>query len=115
VELNIKLYVMCTFLGAMVEHEYGKELLKGNRFHQYLKMNRNYQAKLWFVLLFLSLVILHCNGVVVLYVVPIRSRLHLFLCQVIELFITKSHKQTPWPLVRKRTIPTERPPLVDGI
>jgi hypothetical protein len=21
-------------------------------------------------------------------------------------------KQTPWPLVRKRTIPTERPPLV---
>jgi hypothetical protein len=24
-------------------------------------------------------------------------------------------KQTPWPLVRKRTIPTERPPLVDEI
>jgi hypothetical protein len=23
------------------------------------------------------------------------------------------HKQTPWPLVRKRTIPTDRPPLVD--
>jgi hypothetical protein len=22
-------------------------------------------------------------------------------------------KKTPWPLVRKRTIPTERPPLVD--
>jgi hypothetical protein len=22
-------------------------------------------------------------------------------------------KQTPWPLVRKRTITTERPPLVD--
>jgi hypothetical protein len=22
---------------------------------------------------------------------------------------------TPWPLVRKRTIPTERPPLVDEI
>jgi hypothetical protein len=24
-------------------------------------------------------------------------------------------KQTPWPLVRERTIPTERPPLVDEI
>jgi hypothetical protein len=24
-------------------------------------------------------------------------------------------KQTPWLLVRKRTIPTERPPLVDEI
>jgi hypothetical protein len=24
-------------------------------------------------------------------------------------------KQTPWPLVRKRTIPTERPPLVGEI
>jgi hypothetical protein len=24
-------------------------------------------------------------------------------------------KQTPWPLVRKRTIPTERPPFVDEI
>jgi acyl-CoA thioesterase FadM len=28
---------------------------------------------------------------------------------------TKTKKQTPWPLVRKRTIPTERPPLVDEI
>jgi hypothetical protein len=27
-------------------------------------------------------------------------------------FIIKKQKQTPWPLVRKRTIPTERPPLV---
>jgi hypothetical protein len=24
-------------------------------------------------------------------------------------------KKTPWPLVRKRTLPTERPPLVDEI
>jgi hypothetical protein len=24
-------------------------------------------------------------------------------------------KQTPWPLVRKRTIPTEQPPLVGEI
>jgi hypothetical protein len=27
----------------------------------------------------------------------------------------KKNKQTPWPLVRERTIPTERPPLVDEI
>jgi hypothetical protein len=26
-----------------------------------------------------------------------------------------NNKQTPWPLVRERTIPTERPPLVDEI
>jgi hypothetical protein len=28
---------------------------------------------------------------------------------------TNKNKQTPWPLVRERTIPTERPPLVDEI
>jgi hypothetical protein len=27
----------------------------------------------------------------------------------------KKKKQTPWPLVRERTIPTDRPPLVDEI
>jgi hypothetical protein len=27
----------------------------------------------------------------------------------------KKQKQTPWPLVRERTIPTDRPPLVDEI
>jgi hypothetical protein len=27
----------------------------------------------------------------------------------------QKQKQTPWPLVRERTIPTERPPLVDEI
>jgi hypothetical protein len=27
----------------------------------------------------------------------------------------QNKKQTPWPLVRERTIPTERPPLVDEI
>jgi hypothetical protein len=27
----------------------------------------------------------------------------------------RTNKQTPWPLVRKRTIPTERPPLVGEI
>jgi hypothetical protein len=32
------------------------------------------------------------------------------------LIITRNiQKNTPWPLVRKRTIPTERPPLVDEI
>jgi hypothetical protein len=30
--------------------------------------------------------------------------------EVLSLF---SNKQTPWPLVHERTIPTERPPLVD--
>jgi hypothetical protein len=28
---------------------------------------------------------------------------------------TKTNKQTPWPLVRERTIPTDRSPLVDEI
>jgi hypothetical protein len=28
---------------------------------------------------------------------------------------SKTNKQTPWPLVRERTILTERPPLVDEI
>jgi hypothetical protein len=32
-----------------------------------------------------------------------------------ENFEAKQTKQTPWPLVRERTIPTERPPLVDEI
>jgi hypothetical protein len=27
----------------------------------------------------------------------------------------QTNKQTPWPLVCKRTIPTERPPLVNEI
>jgi hypothetical protein len=29
--------------------------------------------------------------------------------------INKQTKKTPWPLICKRTIPTERPPLVDEI
>jgi hypothetical protein len=33
----------------------------------------------------------------------------------VEPIRTKQQKQTPWPLVRERTIPTERPPLVDEI
>jgi hypothetical protein len=44
---------------------------------------------------------------------------HLYLEQFHE--VTRSfrepiqNKQTPWPLVRVRTMPTERPPLVDEI
>jgi hypothetical protein len=30
-------------------------------------------------------------------------------------YFTYTKKQTPWPLVRERTIPTDRPPLVDEI
>jgi hypothetical protein len=29
--------------------------------------------------------------------------------------IRTQNKQTPWPLFRERTIPTEQPPLVDEI
>jgi hypothetical protein len=29
--------------------------------------------------------------------------------------LTQKKQQTPWPLVRKRTLPTEQPPLVDEI
>jgi hypothetical protein len=29
--------------------------------------------------------------------------------------ILRQTNQPPWPLVRKRTIPTERPPLIDEI
>jgi hypothetical protein len=32
-----------------------------------------------------------------------------------NVYITSKQKLTPWPLVRKRTIPTERPPLVGEI
>jgi hypothetical protein len=31
------------------------------------------------------------------------------------LYSATTKNETPWPLVRKRTIPTERPPLVDEI
>jgi hypothetical protein len=35
--------------------------------------------------------------------------------EVLLPYTNKKTKQTPWPLVRKRTIPTDRPPLVDEI
>jgi hypothetical protein len=31
------------------------------------------------------------------------------------LSLRPGQKETPWPLVRERIIPTERPPLVDEI
>jgi hypothetical protein len=36
------------------------------------------------------------------------------MCMCVHTY-TQTNKQTPWPLVRERTIPTERPPLVDEI
>jgi hypothetical protein len=33
----------------------------------------------------------------------------------IQKIFKQTNKQTPWPLVRERTIPTDRPPLVDEI
>jgi hypothetical protein len=32
-----------------------------------------------------------------------------------SLYYLQTNKQSPWPLVRERTIPTERPPPVDEI
>jgi hypothetical protein len=40
---------------------------------------------------------------------------HYFSWMCILLHIKKKQKQTPWPLVREQTIPTDRPPLVDEI
>jgi hypothetical protein len=37
------------------------------------------------------------------------------LLKYLSYYITKQTKQTPWPLVRERTIPTKRRPLVDEI
>jgi hypothetical protein len=34
---------------------------------------------------------------------------------ITNLINKQTNKQTPWPLVRERTIPTDRPPLVDEI
>jgi hypothetical protein len=37
------------------------------------------------------------------------------LCVFCYLAFRTKQKKTPWPLVRKRSIPTERPPLIDEI
>jgi hypothetical protein len=45
------------------------------------------------------------------------GRKHAKLCSNVLKLPTPTYRviKTPWPLVRKRTIPTERPPLVDEI
>jgi hypothetical protein len=47
----------------------------------------------------------------------IISKLNIFDLNIIQnsISVTIKTKQTLWPLVRKRTIPTERPPLVGEI
>jgi hypothetical protein len=35
--------------------------------------------------------------------------------ELVAIIIKQANKQIPWPLVRKRTMPTERPPLVGEI
>jgi NAD-dependent dihydropyrimidine dehydrogenase PreA subunit len=52
-----------------------------------------------------------CVGICPVYV----SELSLENSPVILVAVTAKNKQTPWPLVHKRTIPTDRPPLVDEI
>jgi hypothetical protein len=47
------------------------------------------------------------------YNIPEDAILHVIAVKTWNL--TTIIKQTPWPLVRERTIPTERPPLVDEI
>jgi hypothetical protein len=44
-----------------------------------------------------------------------KNFLKLFLAEVFYSEILLYKKQTPWPLVRKQTIPTEGPPLVGEI
>jgi hypothetical protein len=48
-----------------------------------------------------------------------ESPVHIFIIRLHSYISTQIHqhilKQTPWPLVRERTIPTDRPPLVDEI
>jgi hypothetical protein len=40
---------------------------------------------------------------------------HQCLAAILIAIKKKKKNQTPWPLVRERTIPTDRPPLVDEI
>jgi hypothetical protein len=43
-----------------------------------------------------------------------NSTLHVNICNKSDSYQTAiTNTQTPWPLVRERTIPTDRPPLVD--
>jgi hypothetical protein len=54
--------------------------------------------------------------------IDLESRVNAFASNMQHIIINaftyiynKTNKQTPWPLVRERTIPTERPPLVNEI
>jgi hypothetical protein len=49
-----------------------------------------------------------------LYINPPSSHLRLSSFGIFT-YQKQTNKQTPWPLVRERIIPTERPPLVDEI
>jgi hypothetical protein len=44
-----------------------------------------------------------------------RGKYYIAFTNTSRLLLTEVNKQTPWPLVRERTIPTDRPPLVDEI
>jgi hypothetical protein len=45
------------------------------------------------------------------------QRLQIWTTVIVNSYTTIYYKtkQTPWPLVRERTIPTERPPLVNEV
>jgi hypothetical protein len=47
----------------------------------------------------------------------IRDNVHIFQMREFRCHHSdqQTNKQTPWPLVRERTIPTNRPPLLDEI
>jgi hypothetical protein len=47
--------------------------------------------------------------------VPIIEILNIFEAYSLSLYMNDQQKQIPWPLVRKLTIPTERPPLLGEI
>jgi hypothetical protein len=51
---------------------------------------------------------LHSNG-------GIRPNTSHYICKLLYMYMYTNKEQTPWPLVRERTIPTERPQLVDEI
>jgi hypothetical protein len=53
------------------------------------------------------------------YMASVRMRARVWRCEdtqhLVDTALRKQTKQTPWPVVRKRTIPTDRPPLIDEI
>jgi hypothetical protein len=56
------------------------------------------------------------RGIVFTAGLAVRSQKHTTATFILKYeFLNFPSKQTPWPLVRERTIPTDRPPLVDEI